>query len=146
MKKTFNRAKHTKKRTSLLNRLFLVKTKNYTFYVWFVPLVPFVALWDRYTDWAYRRMVWDANKADKVLDKVLPKVVEWVEEDKAFYYSTSWNTSSLWRNAPIRYREWAKKFQNSLQTYIRTDYENVAYIKSIEHDGYDFWIKFEERV
>jgi hypothetical protein len=89
--------------------------------------------------------VWSAERATKVLNHVLPKVLEWVEEDKAYYYCMDWGTSNLWRGAKRTDRKWAQKWQYQLRDFIKEGYENELYSKSVEKDYYDTWVKFEER-
>ena len=74
---------------------WILHTKNYSYYIWALPILPFVLLADYIKDRNYKRLVWDETIATKVLDKVLPQILEWVEEDNAFYYSMEWSTSSL---------------------------------------------------
>ena len=142
--KNFDNAKKVKKP---LGPVF--RTKNFCVY-WYeiplLPLLPFVALYRAYNNWKYSSMVWDEKIATKVLDKTLPSVLEWVEEDGAFYYGMEWWSSNLWRKAPRRYRKWAKKFERELHRFIKDGYENADYEKSIDIVNYDeVWVKFVER-
>lgn len=125
---------------------WILHTKNYSYYIWALPIIPFVLLVDYIKNRHYKRLVWDETIATKVLDKVLPQILEWVEEDNAFYYSMEWSTSSLWRRAPRKYRKWADKFTVKLQDFIAIGYENADYIKTIETDNYgECWVKFVEK-
>jgi hypothetical protein len=124
---------------------YQIQSKQYTYYIWSLPLVPIVLLVDKCQEWAGKRRVWSEEKATKVLDAVLPKVLEYVEEDNAYYYSMEWGTSALWRKAPRKYRKWAFKFEYHLKTFIRDGYENTDYTKTIEKDYYETWIKFVEK-
>lgn len=110
-----------------------------------LPLFPFVYCADRYQGWSYNRRTWSEEKATKVLDKVLPKCLEWVEEDNAYYYSMCWGTSSLWRKANPIDRKWARKFSSKLLDFLECGYENTDYTKTIKNDGYDVWVKFVEK-
>lgn len=125
---------------------WILHTKNYSYYIWALPILPFVLLADYIKDRNYKRLVWDETIATKVLDKVLPQLVEWVEEDNAFYYSMEWSTSALWRRAPRKYRKWADKFAVKLQNFVAIGYENADYIKTTEKDNYgECWVKFVEK-
>lgn len=111
-------------------------------------IIPFITLADYIEKKAYAKRVWNTTTATKVLDKVLPEMLEWVESDKAFYYCMGWGYSSLWRKAPLRYRKWAYKFQRDLHKFIEEGYENTQYIKTIEEPKHfydDKWVKFEEK-
>lgn len=142
--KSFDNAKKVKKSIAPI-----FKTKNYSVYWYEIPLLPalpFVALHRTYNNWKYSNMVWDEKIATKVLDKVLPQVLDWDEEDNVFYYGMEWQLSSLWKKAPIRYRKWAKKFERQLHDFIRDGYENADYEKTVEISNYDeVWVKFVER-
>lgn len=119
---------------------------NYTYYIWSIPLVPFVILHDKIQEYQSKRRVWSEEKATKVLDYVLPQVLEWVEDDKAFYYSMEWGISRLWRKARRRDRKWAYKFDWRLHNFIKDGYENAEYIKTVEQDScYETWVKFVEK-
>ena len=137
----FNKAK----RTNNGKKWYVVNTKNYQVYFWALPLLPIVIMIEKLENWQYERRTWSEEKATKVLNKVLPKVLEYVEEDNAFYYCMGWSPCSLYRKAPCYYYKWAEKFSYKLQRFIRDGYENEDYAKTIENDGYDVWIKFSEK-
>ena len=139
---TFDKAKETK---SNKKPWYIINGKRYSYYVWALPLVPFVTLYDVMSQKADKRRVWSAERATKVLNHVLPKVLEWVEEDKAYYYCMDWGTSNLWRGAKRADRKWTQKWQYQLRDFIKEGYENELYSKSVEKDYYDTWVKFEER-
>lgn len=109
-----------------------------------LPLFPFVYCWDKYIEWSYNRRTWSEKKATKVLDKVLPKCLEWVEEDNAYYYCMEWPTNQLWENAGI-HRKWALKFSGKLKNFIEEGYENKNYTKTIEPPCDETWVKFVEK-
>lgn len=125
---------------------YIIHGKKYSYHIILLPILPFVVLSDKIHDYNYKKMVWDETKATKVLNKVLPKVLEYLKEEKAFYYCMEWRTYDLHHNAPIGYKKWAKKFAFQLQKFIENGYENPDYIKTVEKDEYcDTWVKFEER-
>ena len=125
---------------------YIIHGKKYSYHIILLPIVPFVVLFDKIHDYNYKKMVWDEAKATKVLNKALPKVLDYFEEEKAFYYGMHWGTYGLHHNAPIGYKKWAKKFAFHLQKFIENGYENPDYIKTVEEDEYcDTWVKFEER-
>ena len=138
----FDKAKVEKKRR---RKWYEIQGEKYTYYIWGLPILPFMLLADKIQDYQYKRRVWSAEKATKVLDYVLPQVLEWVEDDKAFYYSMEWGHSQLWRKARWRDRKWAYKFAYQLHNFIKDGYENAEYIKTVEKDNYDTWVKFIEK-
>lgn len=135
--KAFDAAKEKRK---VKRPIHWIKIRNYHARWWEIPLVPFVM----FKDWRYDRMVWNEAKATKVLDAILPKELEWVEKDNAFYYSMDWNPYGIGKKAPRRYRNWANKFSWKLHDFIRDSYENPDYIKTYLYDD-GGWVKFEER-
>ena len=142
--KTFDNAK-TKTKAKRNKKWYVIKIKDYVFYIWLLPLFPFVFALEKLNNWRYNRLKWTEKKATKILDKILPNCLDWVAEDKAFYYCMSWQDSILWRKAPLFHRKWVKKFNYKLHQFIKNGYENVNYIKTVEKDYYDTWIKFTEK-
>lgn len=140
----FDKAKAVEKKYR--RKWYEIQGKKYTYYIWALPILPLVLLADKIKDYRYNRRVWSAEKATKVLDYVLPQVLEWVEDDKAFYYSMEWGHSQLWRKARRRDRKWAYKFAYQLHKFIQNGYENAEYIKTVEQDNYyETWVKFVEK-
>ena len=136
---------NAKKEKKVKRKWYQINGKTYTYYIWSIPIVPFVVLYDKIKEYNYKRRVWSDEKATAVLDFVLPQVLEWVEEDKAFYYCMDWGHSRLWKKARRRDRKWAYKFDYRLHNFIKEGYENADYIKTIEKDYYETWVKFVER-
>ena len=124
-----------------------IKTKYHEYFWWAAPIIPFFEFYD----WANRKMdarqKWDEEKASHLLNKyILPHYLEWVEEEKAFYYA--WIMSpeySYDRLCPRRYGRWLRKHGYWVQQYLRDGYENSDYIKTRIVEYGDTWIKFEER-
>ena len=145
MKKTkdFSYAK-TRQEKQSRKKWWIINGKKYSYYIWALPLIPFVLLYDKISDYLYARRVWSEEKATKVLDRVLPHVLEWVEEDDAYYYCMDWGYSSLWRKAPLTMRKWARKFSYNLHQFIKNGYQKDGYEKTIEGDRYETWIKFKK--
>lgn len=111
-----------------------------------LPLLPIVMALDAFHDWQYNRLVWSAEKATKVLDAILPRVLEWVEEDNAFYYCTDWDGAMLRNNAPLKYKKWVKKYYWKLHDFVKDGYQNPDYNKTIEDDAFsDVWVKFSAK-
>lgn len=138
----FDNAKKEKKNN---RKWYIINGKKYSYYIWALPILPIALLADKIKDYNYNRRVWSEEKATKVLDYVLPQVLEWVEENKAFYYCMEWGHSQLWKKARRRDRKWAYKFDWRLHNFIKDGYENAGYIKSIEEDFYEIWVKFVEK-
>ena len=108
-----------------------------------LPLLPIVMILDAFHDWQYNRLVWSEEKATKALDAILPKMLEWVEEDDAFYYCAGWSGTALIDKAPFRYKKWVKKYYWRLHDFVKDGYQNPDYDKTVEDDAFgDCWIKF----
>jgi hypothetical protein len=136
----FDKARqNNKKRVNLR-----VKIGKYDVIFWALPIFPIFLAVEKIKDWHYNSLVWNEEKATKVLDKVLPKVLEWVEENDAYYYCMDWGNSHMYTKAPLLHKAWARKFSSRLQSYIRDGYENKNYTKEIEKDYYEEWVKFVE--
>lgn len=110
-----------------------------------VPLIPFVELSERIKTKRYNNLVWSEGKAKKVLDKVLPKALEYDANEDEYYFGTDWNTRVLVKNTPIRWRKWVDKFSYSLYEYLTDTYENKNYTKTIEESCTGNWVIFKEK-
>jgi hypothetical protein len=90
-------------------------------------------------------MVWDEEKAEKIIEIVLPKIGD--NHDGAIWYSTEWWDTIWWNNSPRRHREWANKHRDKLKEYIVEKYEPAGFEKIVEVDKWnpnDKWIGFRK--
>jgi hypothetical protein len=138
---TFEKAKKKNDR----KKWWIVNIGNYQVYLWGLPIMPFILARDKFSVWQYKRLVWDENKATKMLNRILPKMLEWVEEDNAYYFCMEWGYSNFQYQVPVWHRKWVRKFASRLREFVRDGYENPKYIKEHENDGYDEWVKFTEK-
>ena len=122
-----------------------VNIGDYQVAFWALPIFPIFYGIEKFKNWNYNRMVWDEKRADRVLNIILPKALKWVEEDNAFYFSMEWGGDIYWRKAKRVDRKWARKFCYKLKSYLKNEYENADYIKSVEHEYDEIWIKFVEK-
>ena len=137
----FDKAQEVKTRKGLKK----YRVGKYVFNIFQAPLVPIVFVVDKIRDYRYNKCVWGEEKATKMLDKILPKVLEYVEEENVYYYCCDWSRSGLIDKASMKDKMWVKKFIGQLVDYLENGYENENYIKTIEKDYYEKWIKFAER-
>lgn len=142
--KDFEYAKTRKNKSR--RKWYVINGKKYSYYIWALPIIPFVVAYDKVSEWAYNRREWSEETACKVLDHVLPYILEWVEEDNAFYYCMDWGCSNLWRKAPLHLRKWAKKFDYKMHKFIEEGYQKEGYSKSVEKDHYETWVKFQKEI
>ena len=121
---------------------YVVKTKKYQFPFWVSPIVPFVIGISALNDWLYDYIKWDEGKATKVLNHVLPKILDYDKDENVYCYCMSWGTYSLWKKAPLRYRLFAHKYDFKLQEFIRDKYMVKGYCKSVMTDWGQEWVEF----
>ena len=142
----FDKAKKKVERNKKLKKFSpYISIGNYKVFVLILPIFPFIVVWEKLKDWNYQRMKWDEKKAIKILNYVLPKTLEWDEEDNAFYYCLEWSPSGFSNSARIIDKKWCKKFKYDLRDFIEKEYENPNYIKTIERDWEESWVKFVEK-
>lgn len=149
MRNTFDEAKEraTKTRKPPKKNYFNVKiTLHDTVYninVLLVPVAIVVDYYEYYKNKWYHSLTWNEKKATKLLDRTLPKVVEYDEDENTYWYSTTWRSCYFTDKAPLGMRTWARKFRHEVINFIRDGYENPNYIKTLEDvDGWDEWVKF----
>jgi hypothetical protein len=126
-----------------------IKYRDYEFY-WYltpiaIPIYHIVNTMNKYDNWKYNRMVWDEEKAIKIIEIVLPKIGE--HENGAIWYSTKWWDTIWWNNSPRRYREWANKHRNKIKDFIVEKYEPAGFEKIVEVDKWDAsdkWVGFRK--
>lgn len=140
----FDKARRRQKREDIKEKL-IIKVGGYRCNILLAPLIPIVWAVEKYTNYKYKKCVWSEEKATKVLDKILPQVLEYVAEENAYYYCCEWHCSTLLDKSSNREKMWVNKFINELVDYLALKYENENYIKTIEDDKYEKWIKFAER-
>lgn len=121
---------------------YMVNTKNYQIPLWALPIAPIVIGISKLSDWFYDHIKWDERKATKVLNHVLPKILDYDEYEDAYYYCMGWGMYNLWHKAPLRYRRFAYKYDFKLHSFIKDGYMVKGYCKSVINEGYDEWVEF----
>lgn len=121
---------------------YMVNTKNYQIPVWALPIAPFMIGISKLSDWFYDHIKWDERKATKVLNHVLPKILDYNKDEDAYYYCMDWGTYNLWDKAPLRCRRFVYKYDVQLQSFIKDKYMVKGYCKSVINDGYEEWVEF----
>lgn len=121
---------------------YMVNTKNYQIPLLALPIAPIVIGISKLSDWFYNRTKWDERKATKVLNHVLPKILDYDEDENAYRYCMDWGTYNLWLKAPLRYRHFVYKYDFKLHSFIKNGYMVKGYSKSVINDGYDEWVEF----
>lgn len=144
MKDSFRKAKKKAERKKY-KLWYIFKAGKWECFFFLVPLIPFVELSERIKAKKYNNLVWSDKKAKKVLDKTLPKALNYDTNENEYYFGTDWNTRVLVKNTPIRWRKWADKFSSSLYEYLKNTYENESYIKTVEESCTGNWVIFKEK-
>lgn len=132
-KDIFEKAKNKSKKP-----WYMVGTENYQIPVWVLLIAPFVKI----SNWFYDRIKWNEHKATKVLNYVLPKILDYDKDEDAYYYCMDWGTYNLWHKAPLKYRWFAYKYEFNLHYFIKEGYMVKGYCKSVMNDGYNEWVEF----
>ena len=110
-----------------------------------VPLIPVAMLYNKVKKARYDSLKWSEEKAAKVLNRTLPKVLSYDDELDEYSYCMGWSHWVIISNAPILCRGWARKFSRQLLEYLQEDYQNPNYEKTIVDDWGDIWVVFREK-
>lgn len=121
-------------------RWWVVSCGRYEVYLWALPLYPLFLLSEKIKDWQYERLVFTEERANRVLDYALPRVLEYIAEEDAYYFNTCWNLGK--KNVPWHLRAWTRKFHSKLIDFLIDTYQKDGYKKEYEKDYFDNWVKF----
>ena len=146
MATTFDKAKEKGKNKNK-KKWWIINTKDYSYYIWALPIIPFLWMFDKIESLIDKSLKWDEAKAKKILDKTLPKILEWDDDEKNYYLYIRRYYGFNWERTPIIHRKWSKKFSYSLKEYFLEKYENELYTKRVETEDYNEWhyITFTEK-
>lgn len=134
---TFERAKKKKEKQNK-KKWWVIKTKNYAIPIYLLPLAIFAIPCDKLKKYFYNSTTWSEEKAKKVLDKILPRRLEWNEEEKHYYcYVRKFGWWYSQNNVPLIHRKWVNKFSHKLREYFVEKYEHEYYTKEVL-DDYDW--------
>ena len=125
-----------------------VRVGQYQAYFWALPILPFYHFWKKFKEWKYDRLVWDEERATKVLNKILAKKLDWDEEDEAFYYCMGWGRNNFDRYVPFWHKKWTRKFSTKLHYFVQDGYQNADYVKTVikpDNSWDETWVKFSEK-
>lgn len=131
-----------------IKKWYKIRWKKYEFIFCFFPIVLMFHIADIIYNkiWLlrYHNAKWNDEKAHKILDYMLPNLLEY-EEEVGYYLEPEWVNFGIRHNIPRRYRFWSKKFNGNLVVYLCESYEKDGYEKYIKKDNYDTWIIFKEK-
>lgn len=137
---TFERAKKKKEKQNK-KKWWIIKTKNYTIPIYLLPLAIFIIPCDKLKKYVYNSMAWSEEKAKKVLDKMLPRRLEWDDDEGNYYcYIRKWGWWYSQNNVPLIYRKWTNKFNYELRKYFVEKYEHEYYTKTVLNDDDEWYL------
>jgi hypothetical protein len=143
MSKSFNKARRREERKK--RSWHIVHIGKYRCCFWLVPLIPIIWSWEKVDSWRDKRLTWSDEKAQKVLDYLLPNAVTWVADEGRYCYNPNWRI--VWtRGIRPQDKKWINRFELELNEFIKHKYENDKYIKIYEKDDYwNEWVYFVEK-
>ena len=139
----FDKAK--KKEVERKDKWYMVKWRQFYCPFWLYPLIPVALIMKAIEDWNYNRKKWSEKRATKVLHRILPHYLEWVEEENAYYFDMDCYYRYMYTKARFFDKAWCRKFEYELFAFVRDGYENDHYIKSEERYEGRLYIKFTEK-
>ena len=148
MATTFDKAKERQsKEKKNKKKWWIINTKNYSYYIWALPIIPFCWICDKIESLIDKSLKWNEEKAEKILNKTLPKILKWDDDEKNYYLYIRSYYGFNWERVPFIYRKWSKKFSYRLKEYLLDKYENGLYTKKVEKKDYDdfYYIIFTEK-
>lgn len=122
---------------------WIIKFDKYEFGFWLLPLAVFVIPFGKIKDALHKSIKWSDEKATKVLDKKLPKILKWDDENKNYYCYIRIFGWGLFSNPKS---PWVKKYNYNLRDFLVKNYENENYIKTVEEDYDWYYITFTEKL
>ena len=143
MSKSFEKARKKEERKG--RSWHIVRIGKYRCCFLLVPLIPIIWSWEKVDSWRYKRLAWSEEKAQKILDYLLPKLICWEPDEERYYYNVRWRLAWTKKSRPW-HRKWIDRFELELQNFIKDKYENDRYIKSYEKDDWcNEWVYFVEK-
>ncbi len=143
MSKSFEKARKREERKK--SSWYIVRIGQYKCCFLLVPLIPIVRGWEKMENWKYKRLTWSEEKAQKILNYLLPKLISWDSDEERYFYNVRGRLAWTKKSRPW-HREWISKFELELQEFIKDKYENDKYIKLYEKDDwYNEWVYFVEK-
>ena len=133
------------------------KKKEHTFRKWWnknrykIMRVIFFPIWwsikikEKIKPYLTSKYKWDDNKAQEILNYYIPRIAEWDEEDKTFYFfddGFGWGMKYNQKQLKFRDRKWWKYncdfFGGKIRSYLIENFELEGFTKEIGN-CYDGW-------
>ena len=145
MTANFEKEYQKKEKIKKFKNKMLVSWQGYSFYLFLFPLAFCCWIKDSIYKKYHKTLRWDVIKADKILNKIIPKVADKDEETNSFCYCMDWNNERLFlKNSRFIDKAWIKTYYCSLLHYLKNTYCPENYIKIIDADNN--WIIFAKTI
>ena len=149
MAKGFEKAKERQvQKQKKKKKWWIVRVGATDFYIWALFLVPIVWACEKIEDWRYNRLHWTNKKADRILNKVLPEILEYDEDHDCYYYLDDWSVCRFSYHCSKFDRRWVDKYRWELKKYLIEEYEHPNYVKEVVYETWEgdgFEVDFYEK-
>lgn len=124
---------------------YMIHGKKWTYPFWLAPIVPFAILEDKIRDWRYNRLVWNEERAQRVLEYAFPNKAEIDRENQSIgrYLRSFW--FDWYKFAKRRDKRWCKKFNIQLREYCINTFQMDGYTKEVDIENEEWtWVGFKK--
>lgn len=136
MTTNFEKQYQKKEKIKKIKRKMLISWQGYNFYFFLFPLAFCCWIKDNIYEKYHKTLRWDVTKADKILNRIIPKAADRDKETDSFYYCLDWNNERIFlKNSRFIDKVWIKTYYCSLLYYLKNTYCPENYIKIIDADN-----------
>lgn len=136
MTTNFEKQYQKKEKIKKIKRKMLVSWRGYQFYFFLFPLAFCCWIKDSICKKYYKSFSWDKARADRVLNKVMPKVVERDKETDSFSFCLEQDNRNIFlKNSSFIDRPWIKAYFDTLLYYLTEVYCVEGYVKIKDDDN-----------
>ena len=133
MTTNFEKEYQKKEKIEKFKNKMLVSWQGYSFYFFLFPLTFCRWIKDNIYKKYHKFSRWDVTKANKILNRIIPKAVVKDKETGSFYYCLDWDNKQLFlENSRFIDKAWIKTYYCSLLYYFKNTYCPENYIKIID--------------
>ena len=148
MNKNFDRAFANKPKKNR-KPWYIINIKNYSYYIWALPIIPFYWIYEKISDAIEKSRVWDAKRAERIIARVFPLVAEVDKEAGTLTRCfRTWHFGDTWKyECKAIDKKFAKKFDHQITQYLKDTFEMEGYTKIIEDDDCSsewYWVTFKK--
>lgn len=113
---------------------YVIGVGKYSCYIWSLPLVPFVWIYDKWKEYLWESCKWNEKMAAKVLDCALPHFLDYDAENNEYSYCSKWNYAgwNFAKHVSIGLKTFTRKFIREIKDYLFNEYQK---------DGYEKWLE-----